>query len=392
MAALGIREELGYEKRLLEALIGAYGSRTEAVLEALTRPPKEYAIRVNTLKRDAERVMEELDRAGIQCRLSPIIEEAVLVEVEGPFSVERSGKVVVARKGAAESVMLGSKLYAPGVLKTERYRIGEVVCVESPKGHLVGRGVAMMPPKTDSLKRHGLAVDIKESIYRLPSFRETKLYEEGLIREQSIPAMIASKVLEPRRGEIIVDMCAAPGGKAIHIAELMGDEGRVYAFDHSEERMKALSREVERMGVRSVVPVCHDSRYLDSDFPTLKADRVIVDPPCSALGVRPKLYEDATYQKVLGCAEYQKQFIKVASKIIKRRGVIVYSTCTLTKEENEGVVRFALEELGLELDEQEIRVGEGGFGDGLGLAQRFSPDILNMPGYFIAKFVKVREG
>lgn len=382
---------LCYEKRLLEAIVAAYGGRTSSLLSALSRAPKDYAIRVNTLKVDVERVTKALLEMGVDCRASPIIDEAVIVGVKGPFRLEREGKTVVARKGAAESVMMGSNLYGPGVLRTDKYKIGDLVSVEDPKGHLVGKGIAAMPPKTDCVRRRGVAVQIKESIYRLPPFRECELYSHGLIREQSLPAMVASRVLEPRRGETVVDLCAAPGGKTLHIAQLMGGDGKIYAFDHSERRLESLRIDAERLGVRSVIPICHDSRYIDKDFPTLRADRVIVDPPCSALGVRPKLYEDATYAKVRGCAEYQKQFMGVASRITKRGGTIVYSTCTLTLEENEEVVRYALGELGLELDDQCIRIGEGGFMAGLGKVQRFSPDLLEMPGYFIAKFIKVRE-
>lgn len=383
---------LGYEKRLLEAIAAAYKERTESLLDALSRPPREYAVRVNTLKVDVEKVVGALIEMGVDCRPSPVLEEAVMVSVEGPFSVEREGKSVVARKGAAESVMMGSNLYAPGVLKTEKYRVGDVVSVEDPRGHIVGKGIARMPPKTDRTSRRGVAVEVRESVYRLPPFRESELYRNGLIREQSLPAMIASRVLEPERGETIVDLCAAPGGKTLHIAQLIGDYGKIYAFDHSERRMESLKMDAVRLGVKSVIPICHDSRYVDKDFPTLRADKVIVDPPCSALGVRPKLYEDATYARVMGCAEYQKQFMRAASRITKRGGAIVYSTCTLTLEENEDVVMYAVKELGLELEEQCMRIGEGGFVEGLGRVQRFSPDVLDMPGYFIAKFIKTKEG
>ena len=383
-------DRLGYEKGLLEAVVAAYGGRANSILDALSRAPREYAIRVNTLKADTERVVKGLLEMGVECRPSPILEEAVLVKVRGPFKLEREGKIVVARKGAAESVMMGSNLYGPGVLRTEKYRLGEVVSVVDPKGNLAGKGIARMPPKTDCAKRHGVAVEIKESVYRLPPFRESGLYREGLIREQSVPAMIASRVLEPKPGETIVDMCAAPGGKALHIAQLMGDRGRVYAFDHSEERLKALRMDAERLGVRSVFSFCRDSRYIDRDFPTLRADRVIVDPPCSALGVRPKLYEDATYTRVKGCAEYQKQFMRAASRIVKTGGAVVYSTCTLTLEENEEVALYAVEELGLELEDQCIIIGENGFLGGVRNVQRFSPDLHDSPGYFIAKFTKVR--
>lgn len=381
-----IENILSYEDNLLRSLIEIYGNRLNAIIRAISRPPREYALRVNTLKTDIDRVINEINEMGFNCRASEVIDEAVLVEIKGPYPVEKLGKLVVAKKGAAESVMLGSKLYAPGVLRTENYKVGEMVRIEDPRGHLVGRGIALMPPKVDNKKKQGLAVDTKESIYKLPSFRETSLYKLGLIREQGIPAMIVSKVLEPKKGETIIDMCAAPGGKTLHIAQLIEDQGRIYAFDNSKDRLMSLIEDAKRLGFKSIIPICHDSRFLDVDFPSLKADKVLVDPPCSALGVRPKLYEDSNYKKVLGCAEYQKQFMKVASKIVKKGGTIVYSTCTLTLEENEKIVEFALENLGLELEDQCIKIGEDGFG--IKHTQRFNPDKLEMSGYFIAKFVK----
>jgi 16S rRNA (cytosine967-C5)-methyltransferase len=387
-----VAKEIRYKKGLLELLVRAYGDRTLKVLEAVRRPPKEYAVRVNALRTNADEVMERLSQMGVVCRRSDVLEEAVLIEVEGPFAVKKERRQVVAEKGAAESVMMGSKLYAPGILRTDKYRVGEMVYITDIYDHVVGRGIALIPPKVDSRKGRGLAVDTTETVYRLPPFRESELYKRGMIREQSLPAMIASRVLEPQRGETVVDMCAAPGGKTLHMAQLMDGKGMIYAFDHSDKRLNVLRVDAERLGAHNIRVFCADARYLDRDFPTLKADRVLVDPPCSALGVRPKLYEDAMVEEVLGCAKYQRQFLRVASAIAKRGGTIVYSTCTLTTEEDEDVVRFAVEELGLELEDQGIRVGEPGFGDQIfRRVQRFSPDILEMPGYFIAKFRRSGE-
>lgn len=384
-----VAKELRYKRGLLELLSQAYGSRTLKILEALRRAPREYAVRVNMLKASPEEVVRRLEGMSASCRRSPALDEAVLIDVPGPYEVQKKGKQVVAEKGAAESVMMGSKLYGPGVLRTDKYRVGESVYVTDSYNHVVANGIARAPPKADSSRPRGMAVDTRESVYRLPPIRESELFKSGMIREQSLPAMITSRALDPQRGETVVDMCSAPGGKSLHLAQLMGGEGIIYAFDHSEKRINAFRSEIARLGATNIKVFFSDSRYLDKDFPTLKADRVLVDPPCSALGVRPKLYEDASVEEVNGCAKYQKQFLKTASRIVRDGGAVVYSTCTLTIEENEDIMRYAVEDLRLEPEAQSIKVGEEGFGGVMfRKAQRFSPDILETPGYFIAKFRK----
>lgn len=384
-----VARELRYKRGLLELLSRAYGSRTLKILEAVRRAPKEYAVRVNMLKASPEEVVRELEDIGVSCRRSPVLDEAVLIDVPGPYEVQKKGKQVVAEKSAAESVMMGSKLYGPGILRTDKYRVGEPVYVTDIYNHVVASGIAKAPPKVDSSRARGMAVDTRESVYRLPPIRESELFKRGMIREQSLPAMITSRALDPQSGETVVDMCSAPGGKSLHLAQLMGGEGIIYAFDHSEKRINAFRSEIARLGTSNIRVFCSDSRYLDRDFPGLKADRVLVDPPCSALGVRPKLYEDATVEEVNGCAKYQKQFLKTASRIVRGGGAVVYSTCTLTIEENEDIMRYAMEDLQLKPETQSIMVGEEGLGGVMfEKAQRFSPDILETPGYFIAKFRK----
>jgi 16S rRNA C967 or C1407 C5-methylase (RsmB/RsmF family) len=323
-------EQLRYRKDLLEMMVGIYGKRTAEVLQALKRAPRDYAVRVNTIK--------------------------------------------------------GSKLYGPGVLRTDSYRIGSRVYITDIYNHVVGSGLAVMPPKKTNEIVKGMAVDITESIYRLPPLRESRLYALGKIREQSLPAMVTSRELDPKPGETIVDMCAAPGGKSLHMAQLMGGKGKIYAFDHSEKRLETLKRDAEALGAGNIIVECRDSRFLKGDKPDIAADRVLVDPPCSALGVRPKLYEDCTLKEVQGAAGYQLQFLGAAKEVVIPGGTIVYSTCTLSIVENEGVVKHAIDSLGLELVGQQTTIGEPGFLDGTEAAQRFSPDKVEAPGYFIAKF------
>ena len=187
-----------------------------------------------------------------------------------------------------------------------------------------------------------------------------------------------------------MDMCAAPGGKSSHLAQLMNDSGMIYAFDNSGSRLSKLSANMRRLGVRSVTPIRADSRYLHVDYPHLKADRVLIDPPCSAIGVRPKLFERKSLRDIFSCVKYQVQFFEPAVELLKVGGVLVYSTCTLTPDENESVVNFALENFPLELDRQPIYFGSSGLSllDDAELVQRFYPDIHDTSGYFIARFVK----
>jgi len=141
------------------------------------------------------------------------------------------------------------------------------------------------------------------------------------------------------------------------------------------------------LGCSNVVLSVHDSRYLDTDF-SLKADRVLIDPPCSALGLRPKAYDFTIKKRVESLASYQKQFLRTASRITKPGGTIVYSVCTFTSQECEAVVDFAERECDLRMVEQNPTLGSEGFstfGKSGPLCQRFHPHLHDM-GYFIAKF------
>ncbi|MEJ5292994.1 MAG: PUA domain-containing protein [Candidatus Methanosuratincola sp.] len=377
-----------YSEGLLALLSEAYGPRVQGVLDRLGTPPRRYAIRVNTLRCDAEEVAGYFNGLGLDCMVHEMVEEAAMISVEGPFEVIASGNSITAKKHAAESVMLGSNLYLPGVMRMQRVKVGDRVRIEDPRGHLVGSGFSKIHSGIRGTE--GIAVATTESIYRLPPIRETSLFSEGKVQEQSLPAILTSRVLDPQPGETIVDLCAAPGGKAAHIAQLQRDTGRVLAFEHSPKRIKKMGAELERLGVRSVVLERADSRYLDRDRPTLKADRVLVDPPCTALGVRPKLYEEASAAEVFSSAAFQKQFLRAAARIVKPGGVVVYSTCTLTLQENEGMVRFAVEELGLELEDPPFRVSGAGRGIGFKECIRFDPDVCEAPGYFIARLRRAR--
>lgn len=352
----------------------------DALFKFIKRPPRRYYIRVNTAKISPEALAERL-RSYFEVHGDELLEEALWMPVEGPFEVPEVKRRVVAEKTAAESVYMGSDLYAPGVLKASGVRAGDEVNVISPDGQIVAYGVAEMDGDEMIRRERGLAVRILRSVYKAPKLRGLKEYEEGLFYDQSYPAMwvgAAAKKLGARR---VIDLNASPGGKATHAAQLGIS---VIAFDRSRPKIDKLLENAKRLGLEALIDaIIHDSRYLDRDFPRLKGDVAFVDPPCSDLGVRPKLSQQLTMEEVIRLSKYQRQFLSVALKLAK---YVVYSTCTITHAENEDNVNWAKRELGAEVLDVEIPPALAGWGcDG---CKRFMPHIQDTPGFFMAVLTK----
>jgi 16S rRNA C967 or C1407 C5-methylase (RsmB/RsmF family) len=145
-----------------------------------------------------------------------------------------------------------------------------------------------------------------------------------------------------------------------------------------------------RLGVRGVEPVQGKAKHFCEQHPSIQADRVLVDPPCTALGVRPKLFDTTTLARIQSTAAYQRMILDSAITAVRPRGVLVYSTCTLTVEENEENIQYLLTK-GFTLEPQTPYRGAGGVvGDKpfRKLVQRISPDLHDLPGQFIAKLRK----
>ncbi len=366
-----------------------YGEALERVLEAMAKPPSRYYLRANTLKIAPGELAEKLRRKGWKVSIHPRLEEALSIPIEGPNPIPNFEAKVVVDKFTAESVMVGAHVYAPGVTSFQGVKKGCEVTVLSPRGHVVAAGVAEMGEAELLLSRRGLAVRVTHPLYRAPSFREQEEYKSGLLYPQSLPSMVTARVLDPKPGETIVDLNCAPGGKLSHIYQLTGGGVQIYGFDRSPRKISITAETLERLGCRGVKLIAADSRYVDVDYPQLKADRVLVDPPCSALGVAPKLYDWKTESEIVSLANYQRQFLKVAARIVKPGGIVVYSVCTITLEECEKVAGFAVEECGLKPDPQPLHLASKGFPlvSGAECFQRFHPHIHGF-GYFIARFRK----
>jgi len=364
-----------------------YGSETPAVLESLTKPAGTYYVRCNTSKLSAEELLNRLQGRGLKVSQHPLVPEALGIQVEGPFEIPTADRRVVVDKHTAESVLQGANVYAPGILNCEGLRVGEDVAVVSERGDELATGTANMGANDILTFRKGLAVQVKHRRFKAPQVRDLPEFSEGLLYPQSLAAMVTAHALDPQEGETVVDMNCSPGGKLSHISQLMHNSGKIFGFDRNVEKVGQARQTLTRLGCTNVTLTIRDTRYLHLDLANLQSDRTLIDPPCSALGLRPKIYDFSTLDRVNNLADYQKQFIKAGSKVTKPGGIIVYSVCTYTTQECERAVEFAEHECGLSVVEQKLFLGSKGLvalTPSASRCQRFNPTVDEI-GYFIAK-------
>ncbi|WP_013320299.1 16S rRNA (cytosine(967)-C(5))-methyltransferase [Gloeothece verrucosa] len=175
------------------------------------------------------------------------------------------------------------------------------------------------------------------SISQLPGF------EEGWWTVQDSSAQLVTHLLDPQPEEIIIDACAAPGGKTTHIAELMQDRGTIWACDRVASRLRKVQQNAQRLQLNSIKICSGDSRQLTQFRET--ADRVLIDAPCSGLGTlhkRPDIRWRQTPEKIEELSVLQRELLEEAASWIKPKGVLVYATCTLNPLENEKLIEAFL--------------------------------------------------
>ncbi|MEH2261766.1 16S rRNA (cytosine(967)-C(5))-methyltransferase [Nostoc sp.] len=225
------------------------------------------------------------------------------------------------------------------------------------------------------------------SIQKLPGFKE------GWWTIQDSSAQLVSHLLDPQPDEVIIDVCAAPGGKTTHIAELMADKGKIWACDRTSSRLRKLQENSQRLNLQSIQMYTGDSRQFNQFQNT--ADRVLLDAPCSGLGTMHR-HADArwrqTPESVRELSVLQKELLTHTSTFVKPGGVLVYATCTLHPAENEEVISAFLAESpdwqiespgGFELPEFVRSTPQGWF--------KVWPHQQDMDGFFIVRLRKTNN-
>ncbi|KAJ6920402.1 hypothetical protein NC651_014098 [Populus alba x Populus x berolinensis] len=536
---------LRWDPEVENYFIKAYGADHFSIIsKALTRPSSYSCVRVNTLKSTSDAVIEKLleiikekgfdvdchgkegsgsnENVGspleeslkngpiVKCQI-PGLEYVLFVKGTGPHMIDYGyvpgappKEVIVGRK-CAEAVLRGAQVFVPGVMACSAHvEKGDTVAVSAAieqrnpnggwafdpyyferNGLYIGQGTATMSRAGLFRASEGIAVDMNNRVFRLPSFYDVL---EGEIFLQNLPSIVTAHALDPQKGERILDMCAAPGGKTTAIAILMKDEGELVALDRSHNKVQDIQKLAAEMSLTCITTykldvlkairqrneaddintnqssnslrfheekassstaegfnldkTCEDNvsnaienggAYVSkADIRKAKRrmrngsgrnqcvggrvenskgfypdsfDRVLLDAPCSALGLRPRLFTgEVTIDSLKKHATYQRRMFDQAVKLVRPGGVIVYSTCTINPGENEALVRYALDTYKfLSLASQNPRIGGpglvGSFESANGrteewlrpgeeeFVQRFDPSSsLDTIGFFIAKF------
>jgi 16S rRNA (cytosine1407-C5)-methyltransferase len=175
---------------------------------------------------------------------------------------------------------------------------------------------------------------------------QSREYEEGKFYIQNLSSILASVLLNPQEGEKILDMCAAPGSKTTHLAALANNKAEIIANDSEISRVNSLNRVVDQFGVKNCKVTLSDGEDFGKKYP-VSFDKVLLDAPCSGEGMiymrGPKPLRFWSIQKVNRYSQIQRKLIESAFLTLKHGGTMIYSTCTLEPEENEGVVTYLLE-------------------------------------------------
>lgn len=223
------------------------------------------------------------------------------------------------------------------------------------------------------------------SLSGLPALEQLTAFQDGLFYVQDPGAMLVTEVLQPQKGETVLDICAAPGGKTTHIAEKVGSSGRVVAFDIHPHKARLIAQNAARLGLSNIETHTAD---VTQGLPQWqeKADRVLADVPCSGFGVirrKPDIKYARKPEDIAVFAAQSRKLLDAAANCVKPGGMLVFSTCTIEQAENRDVADDFLQahpEFALLPMEGDIAKNDG--------TLALYPHIDGTDGFFIARFQK----
>ena len=221
------------------------------------------------------------------------------------------------------------------------------------------------------------------------NIEDNPLFKEGFITVQDESAMLISPLLDLEERDIVLDLCAAPGGKTTHIAEILNNTGRVYASDVHEHKLDLIRSNAKRLGAKNIRPFILDATRVDENLINYSS-KILLDVPCSGLGIirkKPEIKWEKSKEEIKDIIKVQRNIMDNAWKYLKNGGTLVYSTCTINKEENEENIKYFLQKhKNAKIErifvgkERNLRYNEDG-------TLTILPN-KNMDGFFVAKLKK----
>lgn len=221
------------------------------------------------------------------------------------------------------------------------------------------------------------------------SVEDNKVFNEGKITVQDESAMLVAPLLDIAHDETVLDLCSAPGGKTTHIAELLENTGKVLAFDLHENKLGLIEENCKRLGIKNVELKQMDATKIDVNL-IGAGDKILLDVPCSGLGIikrKPEIKWNKNREELKEIVKVQRGIMENAWQYLKQGGTMVYSTCTLNKEENEQNIEWFLNKH-KNCTLEKVFIGNG---DNLRYENGMLTVLPNeyMDGFFIAKLKKI---
>ncbi len=231
-----------------------------------------------------------------------------------------------------------------------------------------------------------------EEAYYLKGVREIQnspSFKNGEWTVQDESAMLVAHIVDPNEGDIVLDMCSAPGGKSVHMAERMKNKGEIISCDVHPHKLELINKIKDRMGTHIIVPTLNDGTIYNEEF-NGRFDKVLLDAPCSGLGImkrKPDIRMRKVSEDINDIADLQKQIVKQAIKYLKPNGRLVYSTCTISKLENEDMASY-IQSLGMISEDITDRLPDSLKKFEKEGSIQILPQMADTDGFFIASFKK----
>lgn len=177
------------------------------------------------------------------------------------------------------------------------------------------------------------------------AIKSLKAFQKGLFQVQDESSMLVSEIANPKESDTVLDVCAAPGGKTTHMAQIMNNNGKIYSRDVSERKLFMINENCSRLGISNVDISRQDATILDLNLEN-KIDIVLTDVPCSGLGIikkKPDIKYNVSLEGISSLIKVQREILNTACKYVKIGGTLIYSTCTINTHENDENIEWFLE-------------------------------------------------